>query len=148
MVACVAGLWDFQSLARGVGHIFAGGTIGVDFPVFDAWTIAIVGVLVVQVAPEISAACTVLPYGSISCFIDANDPDPLPIVRRPDVSGGDSGDLHRVASPVEPGRHRVQVPPSESADVFDDNAARSEFLDDPKEVEPEPAAGSGGDAST
>lgn len=58
-------------------------------------------------------------------------------VRGSDVGGEDPGSLHRVTELGEPSGHHVQRPPQESADVLDDDGARADFLDEPRELVPE-----------
>jgi hypothetical protein len=88
------------------------------------------------------------PHGGVGhSTSETHDEVPDPAVGRPDVSGGDSGDLHLVTKPVKPGRHRVQVPPSESTDVLDEDALRRELPDESLELEPEAGSLTGVDAA-
>lgn len=79
---------------------------------------------------------------------DTQDEVPDPAVGCPDIRGGDSGDLHLVAKPMKSGRHHVQVPPSESTDVLDEDARRRELFDEPLELEPEAGPLAAVDASS
>jgi hypothetical protein len=68
--------------------------------------------------------------------------EPLSLVRRPHVTGRDSGGKYAVTESDEPADNSVQAPPNESRTILADEEPCSEFGQDAEALEPEAAAGS------
>lgn len=73
----------------------------------------------------------------------SDDEEPLPPVRRADVSRGDDAALHTIPEPVEVGDNSVQPASNEGPHVLDDDRAGAQFADDAGEFSPESGPGAG-----
>lgn len=74
---------------------------------------------------------------------DSNDEDSGASVRGADVGGGDVGNTGPVSGLTKPGKHNVEPSRAERRDVFRDDDAGAELVDDSEVFEPEPGPGPG-----
>lgn len=71
--------------------------------------------------------------------VGSNDPDPISLVRRADVRGSEMMPFDIEPEAGKIGQHWTQATSSQPWHVFGDDNGRFRFIDDAREVRPEPA---------
>jgi hypothetical protein len=70
----------------------------------------------------------------------SNNPYPVPSVRSAEGGSGNTVPLRIIPERSEPPEHLVQSASAKGRDVFDDDVARPDFLDEPGVFAPEPGS--------